>query len=100
MPTSSKAQHSYATMWKKLTKFAIEPAVKNNARYTKSGSKNGKKRGGVKQLNKDWFKPMCKLHKKSSRVKQRKSRTQKNQGGFIRGGSRVLPTMQEQTIVC
>ena len=93
MPTS-KGQQSYAQIWKNLTKYAIAPAVKNNAKQTNGSQK--KRLGGIKQLHKDWLKPMYKLQKKSSRVKQRKTRTQKSRGGFIRGGSRMLPTQQEQ----
>lgn len=95
MPRSSKKQSSYAQLWKNLTQYAIEPAVKRkiSSVQKKQGSK---KRGGTKQLHQDWFKPLKSLAKTSSRGKQQKTRTQKKRGGFIRGCSRVLPTMQEQ----
>ena len=99
MPTSSKAKSkvSYASMWKRLTKYAIEPAVNASANRAHKRTGSQKSRGGKPQLSREWFKPIHKLKQKASRVKRvRKTRTQKNRGGFIRGGSRVLPTFQEQ----
>lgn len=94
---SSKQSHSYEKMWKQLTKNAIQPSIVSQTKHKKH-----KTRGGGKTLAKEWFLPLRAIEKKkksSLRSKNKKNKTLKQRGGFIRGGSRVLPTMQEQCIV-
>ena len=89
MPRSVKSSSSasYSKLWKDLTEHAIFPTVHNKL----YNSKNRKKQGGgtLNTLHGDCFTPICKLKKK-------KKKSFKQRGGFIRGGSRILPTSQKQ----